>query len=382
MNSIKTFYRLYLICFVCTALLSIPLIFSPKTSGGLFELTHILSTILFLTAIIAYPGLGFCAFIPLRATILAVFFPFVEFCIKLFSMPPAHDGLILANFIKALIAADIIIYTARKGPLGLNSQKKEVKNKFFSGKRFALFSIVSVTIAPVLIIISALYSVAIGINKNSGGYILLSPKGAYSVEKILVKGNQELRLIGMAHVGKKEFYKNLKVSFADKEALLLMEGVTDKKKLLINKPDYNFIAANFGISDQQKFFTAEKMPESLEIMRADLDISELASSTIAGINLAGKLYSKEGFKLSSMLELQKHLATSDTAAIFFKDLISKRNEKLLNTLDEQLEKHECIIVPWGALHMPEIEAWAIKQGFKIKKKNKGLLFAFGSYFSK
>jgi hypothetical protein len=186
----------------------------------------------------------------------------------------------------------------------------------------------------------------------------------------------------MAHVGKKEFYKNLKVSFADKEALLLMEGVTDKKKLLINKPDYNFIAANFGISDQQKFFTAEKMPESLEIMRADLDISELASSTIAGINLAGKLYSKEGFKLSSMLELQKHLATSDTAAIFFKDLISKRNEKLLNTLDEQLEKHECIIVPWGALHMPEIEAWAIKQGFKIKKKNKRLLFAFGSYFSK
>jgi hypothetical protein len=46
-----------------------------------------------------------------------------------------------------------------------------------------------------------------------------------------------------------------------------------------------------------------------------------------------------------------------------RDLILMRNEHLLAEIADSLEHYRRVVVPWGALHMPEVERKILAEGF-------------------
>jgi hypothetical protein len=60
------------------------------------------------------------------------------------------------------------------------------------------------------------------------------------------------------------------------------------------------------------------------------------------------------------------------------DILHKRNEVVIDALQRSLERYDTIIVPWGGMHMPAIEAAILKQGFVSGDKKERLLFAFSA----
>jgi hypothetical protein len=272
------------------------------------------------------------------------------------------------------------IKSLKKGIFG--SQAHSTHRPSFSLKRSLGFYLLSLFFLPPTFLVLGFVSFAGSIEHSTKGYVSLGFDGIYSASKLFEQGDRRVRLIGMAHVGDSEFYEDLKKSLAKKPALLLMEGVTDDKELLQNVPDYEFIAKNLGVEDQRAGFSLASMPENLEIIRADLDIQDFASSTVMALNLAGKLYSEEGFNLATLMELHSYFAKTGVTETFMHDLLNKRNKVVVGLIQEKLEEHPLIIIPWGALHLPEIEDWLNKNNFKMLEMQSRKLYSFKTLFNK
>lgn len=212
------------------------------------------------------------------------------------------------------------------------------------------------------------------------GYISLNPAGVFSAEKYYEKDGVELRLLGMAHVAEKGFYEDIKNSLRGKPALMLMEGVTDDESLLKTPPDYSSIAKKLGADNQRDKFSPKEMPDNVELIRADLDVSDFSADTVEILNLVGKIYSKEGFSFGTLLMMHLKLSDSNVAQAFMKDLVENRNNCLIGHLQKNLEKHKLILVPWGALHLPGIEKWVQEDGFALKTQKSRAILRFPDYF--
>ncbi|MCF6179971.1 MAG: TraB/GumN family protein, partial [Geopsychrobacter sp.] len=59
--------------------------------------------------------------------------------------------------------------------------------------------------------------------------------------------------------------------------------------------------------------------------------------------------------------------TPETNQILIDDLLEKRNRAVLSYLPKALQKYQTLLIPWGALHMPGIEAAVKEQGFALQK---------------
>jgi hypothetical protein len=212
------------------------------------------------------------------------------------------------------------------------------------------------------------------------GYVSLEPTGIFSVEKFFEKNGVELRLLGMAHVAEKGFYQDIKDSLRGKPALMLMEGVTDEGRLLKKTLDYGDFAKKLGVDNQRDKFSPKDMPENVEVIRADLDTSDFATATVELLNFAGEIYSGKGFNFSSLFMMYLKLSDTSDSQSFMRDLISKRNECLIGHLQKNLNRHKLILVPWGALHLPDIEKWVAGNGFALKAQKSRTLLKFPDYF--
>jgi len=235
-------------------------------------------------------------------------------------------------------------------------------------------------ISPLLALSIILIFDVADIEDLTRGYITLGPTGVLSTEKYYEKSGVELRLLGMAHVAEKGFYQKVKDSLHGKPALMLMEGITDEAKLLKNPPDLGAFAEKLGVDSQRDKFSPKEMPDNVEIIRADLDSSDFSAGTVEILNSIGKLYSEKHFNASSLFMMYLKLSDMEVSQSFMKDLLTKRNECLISHLQENLTKHNLILVPWGAMHLPEIEKWVAKNGFTLKDQKSRTILRFPGYF--
>jgi len=148
----------------------------------------------------------------------------------------------------------------------------------------------------------------------------------------------ELRLQGMAHIAGQDFYKKIKESLGSRQAIMLMEGVTDEKDLLETPPDYEGIAGNLGLASQRDHFSPAEMPENVKVIRADLDTSDFKPLTIEILNFIGKIYAKDGINFSNLLMMYIKMSDIETSRAFLGDLISRRNLCLINIFATVLAK--------------------------------------------
>jgi hypothetical protein len=179
-----------------------------------------------------------------------------------------------------------------------------------------------------------------------------------------------IQLFPMAHVGEGSFYQEVSQAFPT-NAIVLVEGVTDRNHLLTNRISYKRVATSLGLAEQQKEFK----PTGGEWVSADVDVEQFTAETIGFLNLVMRMYVK-GITAETVLPLLQYAPAPGFEKRLFDDLLRKRNQHLLAELHARLSESDHIVVPWGAAHMPEIAEAVQKSGFRLQEAQEHQVIRF------
>ncbi len=116
-------------------------------------------------------------------------------------------------------------------------------------------------------------------------------------------------------------------------------------------------------------------------MQADLDLNRFAPQTLEFLNVLGRTL-LGGHPLQQGLKAyfqwaQAH-GSPEVLAGVMDDILDRRNVVVIDALKRSLERYDIIVVPWGGMHMPAIEAALLDQGFVLGEQKERQLFAFSS----
>ena len=291
----------------------------------------------------------------------------------------------------ALIAAAFLVIRLRTGhwllAAGLLPRKSHL----------VLRTIISVVVVGLIMPLlgALLLLVAFGsmMEKQTGGYLQFTSSGIEVRETILRKDNKTVRLIGMVHVGEAKFYEALYASFPA-SGLVLAEGVTDREGRLAGSFSYKGLAEVLGLKVQPQFAnpsaepetkhspeqkpnpTASREPISIpatpghpRVIYADADVSDFSATTVRFLGKVGELYGSSSFNelLTRLNAIGDQFTEADLTGVF-DDILAKRNTRLLAEFDKRIGEYETIVVPWGAQHMPGLEAAVRQRGFHVESQ--------------
>ena len=262
----------------------------------------------------------------------------------------------------------------------------------FSGRNFFRFCLLSIPLLPLALLLLSYAAASSLIEQHSAGFVRLKPNGLYMTEKIYTRGEKEIRLAGMIHLGQQTYYQDLAASFNTGDSLLLAEGVSDAQGLLSDRFSYGNLAELLGLTSQEQFNFIGRVIEAeqlghpdleksgrLDILRADIDLQQFDPRTIEVLNaigsqLLGNSSLRDGYRNFSQWA-EQHV-TPELNKIVMDDLIEKRNRSLLSYLPKGLQHYRTLIIPWGALHMPGLEAAILQQGFEFQQSRQRLSIDF------
>lgn len=242
------------------------------------------------------------------------------------------------------------------------------------------FLAASVVVIPVTFILFGFASLNAYIEAGTAGFVHFRPNGLYMTEKVYRKDNKTIRLIGMIHVGEKEYYDNLVKSISSSSTVVLAEGVSDEKGVLKNRFTYGKVASLLGLTSQDKVHFKGRLVDDEEdkdsgregngevpdIIRADVDLSTFTPTTIHFLNVLGR-YLTTGTsvvqQLTAFYDWEQKNFTPEMNEIVMNDILYGRNKEVVAHLDKALPQYQTIVIPWGALHMAGIEEAVVKRGF-------------------
>jgi hypothetical protein len=196
------------------------------------------------------------------------------------------------------------------------------------------------------------------------GFLGFSEGNVTSIEKVYQKEGKIIHLIPMVHIGAETFYKEISVMNATRKTLVLMEGVSDLKDLL-EPISYKKFAESAGLESQADHFkpqTAKEFKDNLSFLVADVDASEFTPETRKFLNTTMKDLGKKSF-FDLLVGGKEEKPTSGQMSNFAVDVLERRNKKLMIDLRANQHKFEEFYIPWGALHLPEIEREILKDGY-------------------
>ena len=358
--------------------------------SGLRNMADLLSVLL---AVLIYFGLGFnrhlskLIFVPLLMYLfwgLLDFWPLEPLIGAKYQLFAACGQLLLG-----VLALQLIQHSNGKSPLLVRSQ---FAGPGFSGRNFFRFCLVSIPLLPVVLLLLSYSAASSLIEEHTAGFVRLKPNGLYMIEKIYTRGDKEIRLVGMIHMGRQDYYQELSDSFKSEHTLLLAEGVSDVQGLLTDRFSYGSLAALLGLTSQEQLRLPGRLIETEQldqpnaaeagtpdILRADIDLQEFDPRTIEVLNAIGThlLNSRSlssGYQDFSQWAVQN--ATPEINRIVMNDLVQKRNRSVLSYLPKGLQKYQTLVIPWGALHLPGIETAIKQRGFELQESHERLSIDF------
>jgi hypothetical protein len=231
------------------------------------------------------------------------------------------------------------------------------------------------------------------IEQESRGYLHFAANGLEVRETVMKKGDSEVRLVGMVHIGEPEFYRQLYAGIPP-QALILAEGVTDRENRMKAKPSYDNAARGLGLQSQGEFQSllagsniVEAAPAAPpapgaapaavtpalpvvagkpSVVFADVDVSELSPETLAFIEAAGSIFQSATLSEAAgkYMEITGRFTELQIRAVM-EELVKKRNEHALAALDRHVSRFNLIYLPWGALHMPDFEDRLVARGYRV-----------------
>ena len=303
---------------------------------------------------------------------------------------------LLAAFVQTLLGLlPFILYAGTAGSNRLLPEERFHEN-FFGLRNTLLFFSLHIVLLPLAFGYMAVSVLAQYADSETAGFVRLGSDGLHMEERVYSLSGKNIRLTGMIHIGEQEFYSDLIDSTASGRTVILAEGVTDKDSLLTSSFGYDSVAQLLGLTSQADVeFPGQLIDESdltemslgeydaLEphIIHADTDLSRFDPQTIEFINVLGKhLFNSDSLPqgLQAYDAWARENVTPETSEIIFGDLLDLRNEVVLSWVDRVLPFYDTIVIPWGALHMPGIEAAILDRGFRQVSSRERLSVDFAS----
>jgi hypothetical protein len=262
----------------------------------------------------------------------------------------------------------------------------------FLGPAFRLRSTVgflalSLLLVPPAIVAGLACSAAAELERMTAGFVTFHGREIRIDERRYRRGDREVRLVGMMHLGEADSYRELFRSFRGPSTVVLEEGVTDKEGRLRRPLSYAAAARALGLSTQpavEGVLDNEEVgdAEMPDLRNADVDLRDFRPETIAFLDAAGSLWSAQ--RPTEFVAALRAFARRDGAWTLFstasEDILALRNRHLLEAIDEALDSYHCVIVPWGALHLAGIEAALKAQGFVEEGTSSRTLLRYATVF--
>ena len=190
------------------------------------------------------------------------------------------------------------------------------------------------------------------------------------------------------HVGEDEGYRELVHSFGGADTAVLQEGVTDHEHRLKTPLPYGHTAAVLGLDEQEALETFdEEGDESDEeqtpvFLHADVDASTFAPQTITWLDQLARVHAAEDLWTAVRAFGAWASQRRNEWPIVERDVIARRNEHLMKRLDETLLEYRHVVVPWGAIHLPWVEAVLLQRGYVRTEETRHRLFHWSGIASK
>jgi hypothetical protein len=362
------------------------------------ELRLLLAVSVITLAVPLYFCLGLDRRLPKRLFLPLIGFAF--FCPLSTWLFPALAALPLLGLIAA--AAQVVLgmlpllFFRTNGERRLTMPPEPFAAHWFSLGNTLRFTAVNLLVIPVVMALLALFTADTYMTASTSGFMRIYPGGLRMIERIYKRDNRTIRLAAMIHVGNKEYYDELAKPSAPGRLVVLAEGVTDERNLLSNRIDYGKMAGFLGLTSQQEMrfqgkvidaaeFAAPRPEQrgmekaAVEILRTDADTADFRPQTILLLNAVGKHLGESTSFMKGVMALNAWGEKNITPAMYdiiMDDILHRRNLAVIGHLDQALARYDTVVIPWGALHMKEIEAEVVKRGFTLQKERERVSIDF------
>ena len=268
---------------------------------------------------------------------------------------------------------------------------------FFRLKNTLIFFISNLVVLPGVAVYMALSVASLHLYDQTGGFARLRPTGLQMTEKVYRHAGKEIRLTGMIHIADQAYFEEVLQSISSNRTIVLAEGVTDNQHHLAFRFTYGALAKNLGLTSQEKMVFTGKFIEAEElqtagsnteeadyhILRADIDVNDFDPKTIEFLNVIGEHILNSTSKADGLrhyLNWIKENSDEVTPKSIMKDILHRRNAEVILHLNRALDYYDTIIIPWGALHMPEIETAILGKNFQLAETRQRISIDFKRLF--
>jgi hypothetical protein len=270
---------------------------------------------------------------------------------------------------------------------------------FFSARNSLYFGAVSLLIVPLSLAMLVLSVADAYMAEYTSGFMHLAPGGLQMTERVYTQGNRTVRLAAMIHVGDRDYYDGVFGTALPGKVIVLAEGVSDDDHLLRSGVDYGKMAGYLGLTSQKEIHFQGRVVEeeelesprlnsrgtgAVDILRADVDVSDFRPPTILLLNALGKqLQDSPSFTggVMSINSWVKKNITPEMSEIIIDDILHRRNLEVVRLLEKAFGRYDTVVIPWGALHMKEIEAEILKRGFVLQEEQERVCIDFRKMLS-
>ncbi len=396
----RSFANVYIVLYLIDAGLSLTdelLTMFVAHLPALSMVRNFVALVVILLSLVVYALMGIDRRLPKRVFLPVTLYAF--WCSlmlwPLLGMIP-HEFLGLAAAIGQVVIGGVALITLRTS-YGRNLLPAELfKQPLFGWRNTLSFAGVNLLLLPLVLVYSLMAMADYYLDQKTAGFMRLSPVGIYTSERSYHDDGKVVRLVAMMHIARKGYYQELVASLPAEGTIILAEGVTDHDRLLKSRFQYGRLANLVGLSSQETMkldgnlvelddlepvSEGERDETKPDIVIADVDISRFAPQTIEFINVLARTLLGDKPLAQGFAAYRDWAQVHGTPEVFsgvMDDILYKRNDVVIEALQRSLDRYDTIIVPWGGMHMPAIEAALLDRGFVPGKKKERLLFAFSS----
>ena len=305
-------------------------------------------------------------------------------------LPRAVPGMAAAG--QLLIAGGVLLHNRLVNGQSLWLVPDQFSGPAFSGRRFACFMLLNIPLLPVILVFLFFALLSGTISNATSGFVDLKPNGLYMSENRYAREGKSIQLVAMIHLARTAYYQDIQSAIPSEGTLILVEGVSDRSRLLDQRFSYRRVAGLLGLTPQEELRFPGRLidPESLEetaqgirpgvdILPADIDLQHFDPRTVELLNELAVRVFNEGSANSDWSTdfhwLQERMSP-ELNRIVMHDLLEKRNHHLLGLLPDSLRHYDHLVIPWGALHLPDIESALLQMGFERTSRRQRLSIDF------
>jgi hypothetical protein len=109
-----------------------------------------------------------------------------------------------------------------------------------------------------------------------------------------------------------------------------------------------------------------------------VDLAEFDPATLDWLERTSALFAGESAVAALGDAMRLSAEDPDLVETVVEDVFTRRNEHLIGEVDAALDEFERVVVPWGALHLPEIEEALLERGFALDSSQRRRLVSWST----